>query len=42
MTLQAGRKSYTVKGLAFSPDSTRIAVGQTDNMVFVYKIGDSW
>ncbi|XP_026810375.1 intraflagellar transport protein 172 homolog isoform X2 [Rhopalosiphum maidis] len=38
----AGRQSYTVKGLAFSPDSTRIAVGQTDNMVFVYKIGDSW
>ncbi|XP_050543646.1 intraflagellar transport protein 172 homolog isoform X2 [Daktulosphaira vitifoliae] len=38
----AGRKSYTVKGLAFSPDSTKIAVGQTDNMVFVYKIGDSW
>ncbi|XP_050421465.1 intraflagellar transport protein 172 homolog [Adelges cooleyi] len=38
----AGRKSYTVKGLAFSPDSSKIAVGQTDNMVFVYKIGDSW
>lgn len=29
-------------GLAFSPDSTKIAVGQTDNIVFVYKIGEKW
>lgn len=39
---QAGKKSYIVKGLAFSPDSTKIAVGQTDNIVFVYKIGEEW
>ncbi|KAL1129294.1 hypothetical protein AAG570_013823, partial [Ranatra chinensis] len=37
-----GRKSYTVKGLAFSPDSTKIAVGQTDNIIYVYKIGEEW
>ncbi|CAC5423828.1 IFT172 [Mytilus coruscus] len=37
-----GKKSYTVKGLAFSPDSTKIAVGQTDNIIYVYKIGDDW
>ncbi|XP_064625451.1 intraflagellar transport protein 172 homolog [Lineus longissimus] len=37
-----GKKSYTVKGLAFSPDSSKVAVGQTDNIVFVYKIGDEW
>lgn len=37
-----GKKSYTVKGLAFSSDSTRIAVGQTDNIIYVYKIGDDW
>ncbi|KAK3091661.1 hypothetical protein FSP39_021624, partial [Pinctada imbricata] len=37
-----GKKSYTVKGLAFSPDSTKIAVGQTDNIIYVYKIGEDW
>jgi len=31
-----------VKGIAFSPDSTKIAIGQTDDIVFVYKIGDDW
>ena len=39
---QAGKKSYIVKGLVFSPDSTKIAVGQTDNIIFVYKIGEEW
>ncbi|XP_048583111.1 intraflagellar transport protein 172 homolog [Nematostella vectensis] len=39
---QAGKKSYIVKGLAFSPDSSKIAVGQTDNIIFVYKIGEEW
>ena len=39
---QAGKKSYLVKGLAFSPDSTKIAVGQTDNIIFVYKIEEEW
>ncbi|XP_062822761.1 intraflagellar transport protein 172 homolog isoform X1 [Anolis carolinensis] len=37
-----GRKSYVVKGMAFSPDSTKIAIGQTDNIIFVYKIGEEW
>ncbi|KAI0233465.1 hypothetical protein LSAT2_016275, partial [Lamellibrachia satsuma] len=37
-----GKKSYMVKGIAFSPDSSKIAVGQTDNIIFVYKIGDEW
>ena len=40
--IQYGKKSYSIKGIAFSPDSTKIAVGQTDNIVFVYKIGDDW
>ena len=31
-----------MKGLEFSPDSTRLAVGQTDNIVFVYKVGEDW
>lgn len=31
-----------VKGIAFSPESTKIAVGQTDCIVYVYKIGEDW
>ncbi|XP_062344303.1 intraflagellar transport protein 172 homolog isoform X2 [Cinclus cinclus] len=37
-----GRKSYVVKGMAFSPDSTKLAIGQTDNIVYVYRIGEEW
>lgn len=39
---QYGRKSYVVKGMAFSPDSTKLAIGQTDNIVYVYRIGEEW
>ena len=42
ISLQLGKKCYQVTCLAFSPDSTKIAVGQTDNIVYVYKIGESW
>ncbi|XP_043216719.1 intraflagellar transport protein 172 homolog isoform X2 [Amphibalanus amphitrite] len=37
-----GKKSYVVKGLAFSPDGTKLAIGQSDNIIFVYKIGEDW
>lgn len=37
-----GKKSYMVKSIAFSPDSTKIAIAQTDNIIFVYKIGEDW
>ncbi len=37
-----GKKSYVVRGLEFSPDSSKLAVGQTDNIVFVYKLGEEW
>uniref|UniRef100_F6S4V7 Intraflagellar transport protein 172 homolog n=1 Tax=Ornithorhynchus anatinus TaxID=9258 RepID=F6S4V7_ORNAN len=40
--MKYGRKSYMVKGMAFSPDSIKIAVGQTDNIIYVYKIGEDW
>ncbi|XP_077008571.1 intraflagellar transport protein 172 homolog isoform X7 [Tamandua tetradactyla] len=40
--MKFGRKSYMVKGMAFSPDSTKIAIGQTDNIIYVYKIGEDW
>ena len=42
LNLKYGKRSYTVKGLAFSGDSTKIAVGQTDNIIYVYKIGEEW
>ena len=31
-----------VKAMAFSPCSTKIAIGQTDNIIYVYKIGEEW
>ena len=40
--LQLGKKCYQVTALAFSPDSTKIAVGQSDNIIFVYRIGEAW
>ncbi|GMR33862.1 hypothetical protein PMAYCL1PPCAC_04057, partial [Pristionchus mayeri] len=36
------KRSYLVLSLAFSPDSSSLAVGQSDNVVFVYKIGADW
>ncbi|XP_054157078.1 intraflagellar transport protein 172 homolog [Oppia nitens] len=36
------RKSFVVKGIAFSPDSLKLAIGQTDNVIYVYKIGEHW
>ena len=32
------RKLYFLTGLAWSPDSTRLAVAQSDNILFVYKV----
>jgi intraflagellar transport protein 172 len=37
-----GRQSYVITGMHFSPDSTHLAVAQSDNIVFVYKIGSDW
>ena len=37
-----GRQSYVVTGMNFSPDSTQLAVAQSDNIVFVYKIDSDW
>ncbi|XP_004083357.1 intraflagellar transport protein 172 homolog [Oryzias latipes] len=37
-----GKDSYAVTAMAFSPDSTKIAIGQSDNIIFVYKIGEDW
>ena len=37
-----GPKNYIIRGLCFSPDSTRLAVAQSDCIVFVYKLGLDW
>lgn len=29
--------NYLVRGLTFSPDSTKLAVAQSDNIIFVYR-----
>ena len=34
--------SYGIQGLVFSPDSTRLAVVQTDQVIFVYRLGLAW
>eukprot|EP00924_Labyrinthula_sp_SR-Ha-C_P016582 snap_masked-scaffold_6-processed-gene-8.30-mRNA-1 protein AED:0.46 eAED:0.46 QI:0/-1/0/1/-1/1/1/0/1777 len=34
--------SYCVKDACFSPDDTKLAVAQTDNIIFVYKLGNGW
>lgn len=39
---EKGTKNYVVRGLCFSPDSTRLAVAQSDGIVFVYKLGLEW
>ncbi|KAM9840528.1 intraflagellar transport protein 172 homolog [Aulostomus maculatus] len=37
-----GKQSYVVSDMVFSPDSTKIAIGQSDNIIFVYRIGEDW
>ncbi|KAJ1353157.1 Intraflagellar transport protein osm-1 [Parelaphostrongylus tenuis] len=37
-----GKKSYIIKSICFSPDSSKLAVAQTDNVIYVFKIGETW
>jgi intraflagellar transport protein 172 len=39
---EKGDKNYVVRALEFSPDSSKLAVAQSDNIVFIYKIGLEW
>ena len=40
---KADRKtSFQVKQLRFSPDSVKLAVAQTDNVIYVYMLGFKW
>ncbi|XP_045451076.1 intraflagellar transport protein 172 homolog [Melitaea cinxia] len=38
----AGKKSYVITSLAFSENSELLGVAQSDNMVFVYRVGANW
>ena len=40
--MEKGFKDYFVKQMAFNPSSDKLAVAQSDNSVFVYKIGLEW
>ncbi|CAE8619758.1 unnamed protein product [Polarella glacialis] len=35
-------RTYIVRTIEFSPDGTKLAVAQSDNIVFVYKLGNDW
>ena len=35
-------KEYVIRDIVFSPDSTKLAVAQSDNIIFVYKLGTRW
>lgn len=40
--VKGGPRNFLVRQLCFSPDSTRLALAQSDNIVYVYKIGAKW
>lgn len=36
------KNGYIIRSICFSPDSTKLAIAQSDNFVFVYKLGVNW
>jgi len=37
-----GARSYSIRGMEWSQDSEKLAIAQSDNIVFVYKLGKTW
>ena len=37
-----GQNSYVVRSLQFSSDNQKLAVAQSDNIIFIYKLGLEW
>lgn len=35
-------QTYIVRCMAFSPDSTKLAIAQSDDIVFIYRLGSDW
>ncbi|KAF8563376.1 Intraflagellar transport protein [Paragonimus westermani] len=41
-TKSGGKRNFVVKSMVFSHDSIKLAIAQSDNMVFVYRLGEDW
>jgi len=41
-TKAAGTKVYEIVQILFNPESTKLAIAQSDNIIFVYKLGSNW
>ena len=41
-TKGASGKIYEIVEILFNPESTKLAVAQSDNIIFVYKLGSNW
>ena len=39
---EKGQRSYVVRALAFSPDNQKLCIAQSDNSVFIYRVGLEW
>ncbi|KAF0975063.1 hypothetical protein FDP41_005816 [Naegleria fowleri] len=37
-----GNKLYTITGMVFSPDDVKLAIAQTDDIVYIYRLGLEW
>ena len=35
-------KNYEIRDIIFNPESTKLAIAQSDNFIFVYKLGSQW
>ena len=35
-------KGYIIRGMAFSPDSTMLAIALSDAILFIYRLGSEW
>ena len=41
-TKGSGTKPYEIVQILFNPESTKLAIAQSDNIIFVYKLGSNW
>ena len=39
---EKGNKNYSAVEMSFSPDSSKLAIAQSDSIVFIYKLGLEW
>ena len=41
-TKGSSTKIYEIVEILFNPESTKLALAQSDNIIFVYKLGSNW